>query len=286
MQNQKDPKKVRPLQSQRRPGQEYAMKPVPESQPIKQEKKLDGKVALITGGDSGIGKAVALLFALHGADVAIAYLSETEDAKTTQKEVRDLGQECLLMKGDLSKENNCKKAVDKTIEKFSKLDILVNNVALHWEADGIEKITTEQLERTFYNNVFSYFWVTKYAMPYLKAGSVIINTSSVTAFRGSGHLIDYSATKGAIMGFTRSLAQNLVDKKIRVNAVAPGPIWTPLSASTYDEKKVSVFGTDVPMGRAGQPNEVAPSYLFLASDDASYITGQCIHPNGGEIVNA
>ncbi len=286
MQDQKETKKARPQQSQRRPGQEYAMKPVPESEPLKQHKKLAGKVALITGGDSGIGKAVALLFALHGADVAIAYLSETEDAKATQKEVRDLGQECLLLKGDLSKENNCKKAVDKTIEKFSKLDILVNNAALHWEAEGIEKISTEQLERTFYTNVFSYFWVTKYAMPHLKEGNVIINTSSVTAFRGSGQLIDYSATKGAIMGLTRSLAQNLVDKKIRVNAVAPGPIWTPLSASTYDKKKVSEFGTDVPMGRAGQPNEVAPSYLFLASDDASYITGQCLHPNGGEIVNA
>ncbi len=286
MQDQKDLKKVRPQQSQRRPGKELDMKPMPDSEPLKQERKLEGKVALITGGDSGIGKATAILFAEHGADVAIAYLSEAEDAKATKKEIENRGQQCLLIKGDLSKENNCKKAVQQTIDKLGKLDILVNNAALHWEAETLEGISTEQLERSFYTNVFSYFWVTKYAMPYMKEGSVIINTSSVTAFRGSAKLIDYSATKGAIMGFTRSLAQNLVDKKIRVNAVAPGPIWTPLVASTYDKEKISKFGTDVPMGRAGQPNEVAPSYLFLASDDSSYMTGQCLHPNGGEIVNA
>lgn len=285
MQKQGDEKKVRPNQTQKRPGKETNMKPEPDTSVKKVSKKLEGKVALITGGDSGIGKATALLFAAHGADIAIAYLSETEDAKNTQKEIQEAGQKCVLIKGDLSKENNCKKAVEKTIEKFGKLDILINNAALHWEAENLESISTEQLLRTFSTNIFSYFWVTKYAMPHLKKGSAIVNTSSVTAYRGSGKLIDYAATKAAIIGFTRSLAQNLVEKEIRVNAVAPGPIWTPLIASTFDAKRVSVFGSDSPMGRAGEPNEVATCFLFLASDDASYMTGQCLHPNGGEIVN-
>jgi Dehydrogenases with different specificities (related to short-chain alcohol dehydrogenases) len=286
MQKQGDETKLRPTQTQRRPGKESKMKPVPDTSPINQINKLAGKVALITGGDSGIGKATALLFAANGADIAIAYLSETDDAKTTQKEIREMGRECLLVKGDLSKEANCRKAVEKTIDTFSKLDILVNNAALHWETEGLENISTEQLERTFYNNVFSYFWVTKFALPHLKEGSTIVNTSSVTAYRGSGKLIDYAATKGAIISFTRSLAQSLSHKKIRVNAVAPGPIWTPLIASTFDEKRVSEFGSDTPLGRAGEPSEVAPCFLFLASDDSSYMTGQCLHPNGGEIVNA
>lgn len=285
MQKQEKSEKVRPAQTQRRPGKEANMKPVPETEPLETNNKLKGKVALITGGDSGIGKATALLFAKHGADIAIAYLSETEDAKTTQKEIEEFGRKCLLIKGDLSKENNCKKAVDKTIAEFSKLDILVNDAALHWETDNFEDITTDQLERTFYTNVFSYFWVTKYAMPHLKKGSAIANTASVTAYRGSEKLIDYAATKGAIISFTRSLAQNLAQKGIRVNAVAPGPIWTPLIASTFDKKKVSKFGSDTPLGRAGEPNEVATSFLFLASDDSSYMTGQCLHPNGGEIIN-
>lgn len=285
MQKQEDKKKLRPEQKQKRPGKELNLKPVPETKPVSQKDKLAGKIAFISGGDSGIGKATALLFAANGADIAIAYLSETEDAKTTRKEIKDTGRECLLIKADLSKEANCKKAIEKTIEKFSKIDILVNNAALHWETDGLENISTQQLERTFYNNVFSYFWITKYALPYLKKGSAIINTTSVTAYRGSAKLIDYSATKGAIISFTRSLAQSLADKGVRVNAVAPGPIWTPLIASSFDEKKVSEFGSDVPMGRAGQPNEVAPCFLFLACTDSSYITGQCLHPNGGEILN-
>ncbi|MDD4778351.1 MAG: SDR family oxidoreductase [Fermentimonas sp.] len=285
MQKQEDKKKLRPEQKQRRPGKESNLKPVPDTTPVPQTDKLAGKIAFISGGDSGIGKATALLFALNGADIAIVYLSETDDAKTTQKEIREIGRECLLIKTDLSKEANCKKAVEKTIEKFSKIDILVNNSALHWETEGLENISTEQLERTFYNNVFSYFWVTKYALPFLKKGSAIINTASVTAYRGSAHLMDYAASKGAVISFTRSLAQSLTDKEIRVNAVAPGPIWTPLIASSFNEKKVSVFGSDVPMGRAGQPNEVSPCFLFLASDDSSYITGQCLHPNGGEILN-
>lgn len=285
MQKQEKPEKIRPAQTQRRPGKESNMKPVPETEPVDSSNKLKGKVALITGGDSGIGKATALLFAMHGANIAIAYLSETEDAKTTKEEIEAMGRECLLIKGDLSKENNCKKAVEKTVAKFSKLDILINNAALHWETEKLEDITTEQLERTFYTNVFSYFWVTKYAMPHLKKGSAIVNTASVTAYRGSAKLIDYAATKGAIISFTRSLAQNLASKNIRVNAVAPGPIWTPLIASSFDKKKVSQFGSDAPMGRAGEPNEVAPCFLFLASDDSSYMSGQCLHPNGGEIVN-
>lgn len=285
MQKQSEERKLRPKQKQRRPGKESEMRPVPHTEPVKPENKLEGKVALITGGDSGIGKATALLFAANGADVAIAYLSESDDAKATQKEIRKMGRECLLIKGDLSKESNCKKAVAKTIEKFSRLDILVNNAALHWEKDSLEEISTEQWERTFVNNVFSYFWITKYALTHLKEGSTIVNTSSVTAYRGSAKLIDYSATKGAIVSFTRSLAQNLAPRKIRVNAVAPGPIWTPLIASTFDKEKVAGFGSETPLGRAGEPNEVATCFLFLASGDSSYMSGQCLHPNGGEIVN-
>ena len=283
--SKKEEKKLRPEQEQKRPGKETKMKPTPESSPVDSHLKLKDKVALITGGDSGIGKATALLFAAHGADIAIAYLSETDDAEITRGEVEKLGRQCLLIKGDLSVEENCKKAVEKTIRKFSKLDVLINNAALHWEKEKIEDITTEQLERTFYSNFFSYFWVTKYAMRHLKEGSTIVNTTSVTAYRGSSKLIDYAASKGAIVGFTRSLALNLNDRKIRVNMVAPGPIWTPLIASTFDEEKVSKFGSDKPMGRAGEPNEVATCFLFLASDDSSYMSGQCLHPNGGEVIN-
>mgnify|MGYP001473386918 CR=1 FL=1 len=285
MQKQGDEKKLRPEQEQNRPGKESKLNPEADTSPVPQINKLLGKVALITGGDSGIGKATALLFAENGADIVIAYLSESEDAKKTQKEIKEMGRKCYIIKGDLSKESNCKRAVQVTIDKLFKLDILVNNIALHWEIEGLENISTDQLVRTFSNNVFSYFWVTKYALAHMKEGGSIINTSSVTAYRGSAKLIDYSATKGAIISFTRSLAQSLLEKKIRVNAVAPGPIWTPLIASTFDDEKIAKFGSDAPMERAGQPNEVAPSFLFLASDDSSYITGQCLHPNGGEIVN-
>lgn len=286
MQKANPKKELRKPQKQSRPGKEIEMDPKPKTQPDKEvRKKLSGKVALITGGDSGIGKATALLFAEEGADIAISYLNENDDAEETKSEVEKFGRKCILIPGDLGKENNCKKAVEATVKKLGKLDVLVNNAALHWEAASIEDITTEQLLKTFHSNFFSYFWTTKYALPYLKKGAAIINTTSVTAYRGSGHLIDYASTKGAIVSFTRSLAQNLVEKGIRVNGVAPGPIWTPLIASTFDKKAVATFGSDVPMKRAGEPNEVAPCYLFLASEDSSYMTGQVLHPNGGEIVN-
>ena len=286
MQKANPKKAARKPQSQPRPGKEVKMDPLPDAQPRQDEQgKLYGKTALITGGDSGIGKAVALLFAKEGADVAIAYLNEEEDAQQTKTEVESFGRKCFLFPGDLGKENNCKKLVQGAAKKLGKIDILINNAALHWEQKSIEDISTEQLLKTFQNNFFSYFWVTKYAMPYLKKGAAIINTTSVTAYRGSAALIDYAATKGAIVAFTRSLSASLVEKGIRVNAVAPGPIWTPLIASTFDKKKVAEFGTDVPMKRAGETNEVAPSFLFLASNDSTYITGQVLHPNGGEIVN-
>jgi NAD(P)-dependent dehydrogenase (short-subunit alcohol dehydrogenase family) len=280
-------KKIRPQQKQQRPGLEKNMDPIPETDPIKypKEGKLKNKVALITGGDSGIGKATALLFAKEGADIIIAYLSETKDAKQTQKEVESYSRKCTLIKGDLGKENHCKKVIETAIKNHKKIDIIVNNAGLHWEAESIEDISTEQLSKTFQNNFFSYFWITKYAMPYLKKGASIINTTSVTAYRGSPQLIDYASTKGAIVAFTRSLSANLIDKGIRVNAVAPGPIWTPLIASSFDKEKNSEFGSDSPMKRAGMPNEVAPSFLFLATDDSSFISGQVLHPNGGEIVN-
>jgi len=280
-------RKIRPQQKQQRPGLEKNMNPIPETNPIQypKEGKLKNKVALITGGDSGIGKATALLFAKEGADIVIAYLSETKDAKQTQKEVESYSRKCTLIKGDLGKENHCKKVIETAIKNHKKIDIIVNNAGLHWEAESIEDISTEQLSKTFQNNFFSYFWITKYAMPYLKKGASIINTSSVTAYRGSSKLIDYSATKGAIISFTRSLSANLVEKGIRVNAVAPGPIWTPLISSSFKPKKNSEFGSDSPMKRAGMPNEVAPSFLFLASEDSIYISGQVLHPNGGEIVN-
>ncbi|WP_313306963.1 SDR family oxidoreductase [Epilithonimonas hominis] len=263
------------------------MVPIPETDPIKypKEGKLKNKVALITGGDSGIGKATALLFAKEGADIVIAYLSETKDAKQTQKEVESYSRKCTLIKGDLGKENHCKKVIETAIKNHKKIDIIVNNAGLHWEAESIENISTEQLLKTFQNNFFSYFWTTKYAMPYLEKGASIINTTSVTAYRGSPQLIDYASTKGAIVAFTRSLSANLIDKGIRVNAVAPGPIWTPLIASSFDKEKNSEFGSDSPMKRAGMPNEVAPCFLFLATDDSSFISGQVLHPNGGEIVN-
>lgn len=281
--------KKRPLrkpQSQSRPGLEAKMKPEPVVELLEDPSgKLRGKTALITGGDSGIGRAVAVLFAKEGADIAISYLSEHLDANETKRMVEEYGRRCILLPGDLSKESNCKRAVAKTVKAFGQIDILVNNAAIHFECDKIEDISSKQLLQTFSTNIFSYFWVTQAALASMPENSSIINTSSVTAYRGSGGLIDYASTKGAIVAFTRSLAANLIKRKIRVNGVAPGPIWTPLIASSFKPKKVSNFGSDAPMERAGEPAEVAPSYLFLASDDSSYMTGQFLHPNGGEIVN-
>ncbi len=285
MQKQGKPKKLRKLQAQSRPGSQRDMKPVPDSDPKNYPQgRLYNKVALITGGDSGIGRAVAVLFASEGAKVAIAYLNEHKDAKETKRNV-DSYTESLLLPGNLSEESHCKKIVQRTIKQFGKIDILVNNAALHYESKALEDISTTQLVKTFSTNLFPYFWVTKAVVPHLKKGGAIINTSSVTAYRGSDSLIDYASTKGAIVSFTRSLSSNLVSKGIRVNGVAPGPIWTPLIASSFKAKKIAKFGSDVPMERAGQPSEIAPSYLFLACDDSIYMTGQFLHPNGGEIVN-
>lgn len=280
-------KEIREPQEQPKPGLESEMDPEPvyDYPDQKGADKLKGKVALITGGDSGIGRAVAILFAKEGADIAISYLNEHGDAEKTKKEVERYGQKCITIAGDVSQESICNDIVDKTMQEYKKLDILVNNAAVHYEAKKLEDITTEKLIETFATNFYSYFWVTKRALPNLDEGSVIINTTSVTAYRGSKDLIDYSATKGAIVAFTRSLALNLMDKKIRVNGVAPGPIWTPLIPSTFDPEKVASHGSDAPLKRAGEPVEVAPSYLFLASNDSSYISGQVLHPNGGEIIN-
>lgn len=279
-------KKIRPAQSQDRPGQESKLMPEPDTRPKEYPKgKLAGKVALITGGDSGIGKAVALLFAQQGADIAIAYLNEHEDAASTQKEIVAYGRKCLLIAGDLSQEKNCKAAVDKTLKEFKKIDILINNAALHWEQEDIEDIGSKQLQTTFQTDFYSYFWMCQYCMPHFEKGGNIVNTASVVAYRGSPKLLDYAAAKGAVIAFTRSLATNLMEQGIRVNAVAPGPVWTPLIASTFALEDVAKFGSDAPMKRAGMPNEIAPCYLFLASDDASFISGQTLHPNGGEVIN-
>lgn len=286
MQKGGEKQELRPPQEQELPGIEQKMTPKPVSQRPEQHKKLAGKTALITGGDSGIGHAVAVLFAQEGADVAIVYLSaEQQDAETVKREVEAQGQKCLLIAGNIREESFCKEAVESTVTEFGKLDILVNNAATQTEQKSVTDISKEQLYETFETNIFAQFYFARYALPHLKQGASIINTTSVTAYRGSPELIDYSATKGAILTFTRSLSQNLAAKGIRVNAVAPGPIWTPLIVASFKGEKVSTFGSDVPMKRAGEPAEVAPSFLFLASEDASYITGQVLHPNGGEIIN-
>jgi NAD(P)-dependent dehydrogenase (short-subunit alcohol dehydrogenase family) len=277
-----------PAQHQeQRPGKESEMHPLPQSQrPHYQgSEKLLNKVALITGGDSGIGRAVAVLYAKEGADVAIAYLNEDEDAQETAKMVEQAGRRCILLPGDLGDEETCRQTIQKTIDEFGHLEVLVNNAAEQHPQESIEDITADQLERTFRTNIFAMFFLTKAALPHLKPGSVIINTTSVTAYQGNQQLLDYSSTKGAIVAFTRSLSQSLIKKGIRVNGVAPGPVWTPLIPSTFPEERVERFGQQVPMHRAGQPEEISPCYVFLASEDSSYMSGQILHPNGGEIVN-
>jgi len=280
-------KTMPPQHQDQQPGIESEMKPKPKADDRKYTgaDKLKGKVALITGGDSGIGRAVAIFFAKEGANLAIAYLSEHIDAEETKRLVEAEGAKCILIPGDLGREQACIDAVQRTVQELGGLDIVVNNAAEQHPQQSLEDITEEQLERTFRTNIFAYFFLTKAALKHLKAGAAIINTTSVTAYKGNPDLLDYSSTKGAIVTFTRSLSQALAEKKIRVNGVAPGPIWTPLIPSTFDEKKVSEFGSDVPLGRPGQPEEVAPCFVFLASDDSSYMSGQILHPNGGTVVN-
>ena len=281
-------KKLQPPQHQRQqPGREHKMKPKPkaEDQKHRGSGKLQGKVAIVTGGDSGIGRAVAIAFAKEGADVAVVYLKEYKDAQETEQRVEEWGRNCLLIDGDIGDEKFCQTVVKKNMDEFGKIDILVNNAAEQHPQESIENISAKQLERTFRTNIFSFFFLTKAAIKHLKKGACIINTTSVTAYKGSPHLLDYSSTKGAITAFTRSLSQALAKRKIRVNGVAPGPIWTPLIPSTFPKEDVETFGSDVPLGRPGQPEEIAPSYVFLASDDSSYMTGQILHPNGGTVVN-
>jgi len=276
-----------PQHQDQQPGRESEMTPKPDQKrpEYKGSGKLEGKVALITGGDSGIGRAVAILFAREGADVAIVYLNEHEDAKKTVQLVEAEGRKAISIAGDVGDDAFCKQAVEKTVDALGHLDVLVNNAAEQHPQPGIEKISREQLEKTFRTNIFSQFYMVQAALPHLKEGSTIVNTTSVTAYAGSPNLLDYSSTKGAIVAFTRSLSGSLAKMGIRVNGVAPGPIWTPLIPSTFSEEKVATFGKDTPLGRPGQPDEVAPCYVFLASDDSSYMTGQVLHPNGGEIVN-
>lgn len=270
------------------PGIEKNMNPRPiyKNNDSYNNGKLKDKVAIITGGDSGIGRAVAIAYAKEGAKIAIVYLNEHEDAEITKKEIESLGGECILLSGDIGNEQFCISAINSTKNKFNKINIIVNNSAEQHACNNLTDITTEQLEKTFKTNVFGAFFITKEALKHLSYGDCIINTTSITAYKGDEKLIDYSMTKGALTSFTRSLALNLVNKGIRVNAVAPGPVWTPLIPSSFDEFQVAMFGQDNPMKRAAQPVEIADAYVFLASEGAGFITGETIHINGGELVNS
>jgi NAD(P)-dependent dehydrogenase (short-subunit alcohol dehydrogenase family) len=286
--NKKQQKFTFPAQHQNhQPGVESEMNPRPTSvdSNYKTSGKLTGRIAIITGGDSGIGKSVAIYFAKEGADVVIVYLEEHQDADETKQLIEAEGRKCLLYSGDIGSEDFCKDTVNKIIEEFGKIDILVNNAAEQHPQKSLLNITAAQLEKTFRTNIFSYFYMTKMVLPYLNQGASIINTASITAYEGNEQLLDYSASKGAIVSFTRSLAKSLATQGIRVNGVAPGPIWTPLIPSTFPADQVATFGSTTPMGRAGQPSELAASYVFLASEDSSYVSGQMIHVNGGTIVN-
>lgn len=284
----KNSKKIRSGETQKnRPGRQWKMKEKPQvdNRAYKPAEKLKGKVAIVTGGDSGIGHAVAIAYAKEGADIVIVYLEEHTDAQRVKKEVEKYGARCLLVAGDVGDQQFCAHVVQHTIKTFRHLDIVVNNAAEQHPQENFENISSEQLEKTFRTNIFGYFYLTNAALPHLKSGSAIVNCASVTAYRGSSHLVDYSSTKGAIVSFTRSLSQTLIDRGIRVNAVAPGAVWTPLIVSTFPAEAVKTFGTDNPMKRAAEPYEIAPSFVFLASDDSSFMTGQVLHPNGGEVVN-
>ena len=286
MQKSNPKRKLRPTQVVKgSQGKEAKMDPEPVYEKEKKYQQLEGKIAVITGGDSGIGRAVAIAFVKEGAEVCIAYHKDHRDAKDTARRINELGGVCLLIPGDVSDESHCKKIVRTVISKWGKIDILINNAAVQTPQKRLSKITARQFTRTFEVNVFSQFYLTKAAEKYLRKGAAIIHTTSVTAYRGSAHLIDYSATKGAIVSLVRSLAAYFADKGIRVNGVAPGPVWTPLIPSTFSGKQVATFGSDTPLKRAADPVEIAYAYVFLGSDDASYITGQVLHPNGGEIVN-
>jgi len=279
--------RLQPAQKQdRQPGRESEMRPQPDYEPkFPGCGKLKNKVALITGGDSGIGRAVAVAMAREGAKIAIVYLEEHRDADETVRLVQQEGSEAIKFPGDVGDETFCEKTVDDTVKTFGRLDILVNNAAEQHEVDDPLELTAQQIERTFRTNVFSFFFMAKAALRHMKAGATILNTTSITAFKGHKTLLDYSSTKGAIVSMTRSLSEVLVEKGIRVNAVAPGPIWTPLIPASFDAEKTAKHGGSAPMKRAGQPNEVAPCYVFLASEEASYISGQVLHPNGGTVVS-
>jgi NAD(P)-dependent dehydrogenase (short-subunit alcohol dehydrogenase family) len=289
MQKGNKTKVIRPPQHQAsQPGMEFKMKPTPDffDGKLTMGNKLVQKVCVITGGDSGIGRAISVSFSREGAKTVLIYLNEQKDAKDTCDFIkRNFSEDCLSIKADIRKERNCKKIIDKVVKVYGRIDVLVNNAGIQYPQEKLENIQSSDLLNTFETNVFSMFYLSKYAMPYLKKGASIINTASVTAYRGSAQLIDYAASKGAIVSFTRSLSANLAKKGIRVNGVAPGPVWTPLIPASFKANKVAKFGSDVPLARAGEPYEVAPSYVFLASSDSSYMTGQFLHPNGGEIIN-
>jgi NAD(P)-dependent dehydrogenase (short-subunit alcohol dehydrogenase family) len=286
MQKSSPKRKIRPSQVVKAPqGKEARMDPEPVYEKEKKYQRLEGKVAIITGGDSGIGRAVAIAFVKEGAKVCIAYHKDHRDAKDTAKRIKELDGVCILIPGDVSNESHCKKIVRTVISNWGRIDILINNAAIQSPQKQLSKITTRQFTKTFEVNVFSQFYLIKAAEKFLRKGATIINTTSVTAYRGSSHLIDYASTKGAIVSLIRSLAAYFADKGIRVNGVAPGPVWTPLIPTTFSAKEVATFGSDTPLKRAADPVEIAYAYVFLASDESSYITGQVLHPNGGEIVN-